>query len=40
MFKTQKQKDLFEKFDCVPTPRMEDFEIVRSDKTKLINLVK
>jgi hypothetical protein len=40
MFRTQKQKDLFEKFDCVPTPGMEDFEIIHSEKAKLVTLVK
>jgi hypothetical protein len=40
MFQTQKQRDLFEMFDCVPTPAMDQFDFVHSDKEKLIKMVK
>lgn len=34
------QKTLFAKFDCVPTPKMEDFFIVDTDVEELAKKVK
>ena len=39
-FKKVGVKELFDKFDSVPTPNMEDFDIIAEDRNKLINAVK
>jgi hypothetical protein len=38
--KTIKSKELFDKFDCVPTPAMHDFEVTHSNKQSMMELVK
>ena len=38
--KTQTEKDLLDKFDCIVTPKMEDFEVKNNDKMALMVMVK
>ena len=35
-FLTLQQKELYENFDCVPTPAMDDFDIIHSDRMALV----
>lgn len=39
-FKNQREKELYDKFDCIETPNMSDFEIIHFNRGQLIEIVK
>ena len=40
MFNNQQQKDLYDKFDCMATPNMSEFDIIHFNRIELIDKVK